>query len=439
MREVFGDSDVQKAINENFGSDVTKNLVERVVTIAQGGAKHEAIADIISRLSRYWIPAKIALNPSSYIKQGLGNLAYMNSMPAKEYIKYFSRANFSNPDYRAFAQMALNSDYLKNRMAGGLDKDLIYMMQNTRDNAQYSPLADSLISAATYGTKHADRWSALHGGFAVYQYNLEQARKSGLSKKDAEERARRAWMRATDETQQSGYLKDLNYYQQNQGAVRFLTAFLSNPIQVMNLELQTLNEIKYNPDNAEAKRKLAKQIIVNHLIVPTLMQFTSDMMRYGFDIPDWWSEEEFEDYFHAWLLGPFEGLFFLGKAIPQFMNTLEKLATGRRNKASGFGIDSVPLLNELARSGSSFRKDLRDEEFTAQDIADGLAFAGDIGMLYGATPAPGAAEAGALGTVANAIGAQWKRIIKAFNRWDEDEEKKTSTSRRGSYTSKRRK
>lgn len=435
MREVFGDTSVQDAINENFGKEVTKNLVERIVTIAQGGRENNGfLSSFFSHLNRYWVPAKIALNPSSFIKQRFATLSYMNFMPVDEYVKYMSRANMSNMDYKAFVQMALNSDYLKNRWAGGLDKDLIYMMQNTRDTAPYSPLAESLLSVATYMTKHSDRWSALHGGFAVYQYNLDQARKSGLSEKEAQERARRAWMRATDSSQQSGYLKDLNYYQQNQGLVRFYTAFLTSPIQVMNLQLQTLNDIKYNSDNAAAKKKLAKQIFVNHVVVMTLMQFTTDMVRAGLNPGDWWDDAEFEDYFTAWLFGPFEGLFFVGKEAKSAINLIADKIFGRKNKMAQ-QTSAVQLATETTQNFNRVWNDLKDEEITAKDIADGMSFAGDLGMLYGATPAPGAAAVGSTGAVVNAGGTLAKRILKAV---EDDEDGKKKTPKRRSGGGKRR-
>ena len=195
--------------------------------------------------------------------------------------------------------------HLKNRLAGGLDKDLQFLLNYTRDSHAYSPFTDALMQAGTWQTRWADKWSTLHGGFAAYQYALKQAKKSGMTETEAIGAARRAWMRWTDETQQSGYFKDQNYFQANQGAFRYLTAFMSNPIQVMNLQLQTMNEIRYGKNKKAAWGKLGRQILVNHLVVPTLMQFTVDMFRHGFDVPEWWDEAEIGDYLLAWGLGSF--------------------------------------------------------------------------------------------------------------------------------------
>ena len=439
LREVYGNKNIQEAIDANFGHDVTRNLVERIATIARGGNSGEHISKLLSGFYRYWIPAKIALNASSIIKQRLSEVAYMNNMPVKDFVKYRMRANFTNPEYRAFVEWALKTDYMKNRLAGGIDKDIIYMMQNTRDNAQYSPFADSLMSAATYLTKHADKMSALHGGFAIYQYTLDEARKSGLSEKDAQERASRMWMRSTDETQQSGYLKDQNYYQQNQGWVRYMTAFLSNPIQVMNLELRTMNELRYGKgDKSETTNKLARQILVNHLIVPTLMQFTTEMVRAGFSAPEWWDEAEFEDYLIAWLFGPFEGMFILGKAGIEALNVLGNELPGRKRWRGQQG-GAIRLIDDALEDAQRAMKDLKDGDITANDVMDGLSLAGDIGMLYGATPGPGAVESGSIGAFANASAKLGKRIVKILGFGDDDEKNPGKSTRRKNSASKRRK
>ena len=413
LKAVYGGTMVQKAIADNFGRAVVDNLVERVATIARGGGQFSGdyAARLFSKLYRYWVPAKIAINPSSVIKQMFGAAAYMNHVPVKDFVSYFARANFSNPDYRAFAAWAKNTDYMKNRLAGGLDKDLSYLLNYTRDSKAYSPMSDALLSVGTIGTKWADAWSAMHGGYAAYMYALDQARKSGSTEREAREAARRAWMRATDETQQSGYLKDQNFFQSNQGGFRYLTAFMTNPIQVMNLQLQTINEIRYGPDKKAAWRKLGRQILVNHFVVPTLMQFTTDMLRYGFNVSDWWDEAEFEDYLLAWVLGSFESAFLAGKLV----NNIGGYALDRifsRKQSFGDTVAAVPLAEDLKKDVGLLVKSLDDEkELTEKDLMDGVKALGDVGMALGLADR----RVGTFGTLLHALGAQGKRVIRWFD------------------------
>lgn len=415
LKAVYGGTMVQKAIADKFGKEVVNNLVDRVATIARGGGQFSGdyAARLMTKLYRYWIPAKIALNPSSFIKQIFGTVAYMNHVPVKEFVTYFAKANFSNPDYRAFVAWAKKTDYMKNRLAGGLDKDLSYLMNYTRDSKAYSPWSDALMNIGTWGTRWSDAWSTLHGGYAAYMYALDQARAAGYSESDAREAARRAWMRATDETQQSGYLKDQNYFQSNQGAFRYLTAFMTNPIQIMNLQLQTINEIRYGSDKKSAWKKLGRQILVNHLIVPTLMQFTTDMLRNGFNLADWWDELQFEDYLLAWMMGSFESMFLFGKLISNLGGyTLDRIF-GRK----AFFMDSIsamPLADDLQRDiGLFFKLAEGEKPLTEKELMDAIKAFGDIGMVGGIWDG----RLGTTGAILHAIGAQGKRIF----RWIDDD------------------
>lgn len=413
LKGVYGSATVQKAISDNFGRRVVNNLVERIDTIARGGGSvgQDYASKLMLPLYRYWVPSKIALNISSIIKQMFGSAAYMNKIPVTDFVRNMALANMANPEFRAFVKWARNTDYMKNRMAGGLDKDLIYLLNYTRDSKAYSPWSDALMGAATYPTRWADAWSSLHGGFAVYKYNLEQNRKSGMNDPEAREAARRAWMRATDETQQSGYLKDQNFFQSNQGTYRYLTAFLTNPIQVMNLQLQTINEVRYGHNKKAAAKKLGKQILVNHLIIPTLMQFTNDIIRAGFNVSDFADEVEFEDYLLAWLLGQFESVFLFGKLINGLGDYALDKALGRRAWLTST-ISAIPLADDLSRDISAVSRMLdSDEELTEKDLMDGIKAVGDVGMLLGMADG----RAGTVGAVLHAVGTQGKRLMKIIN------------------------
>lgn len=413
LREVYGNSGVQNAINDNFGKNVAQALQDQIATLARGGqaiTSYKKLNEFFSKMYRAFIPAKLFSNVSSLTKQVLGVFAYANNMPLIPFVKGLSTANCLNPKFREWFKWAKETDYFKNRMGGALDKDLLYLLNNTLDAKQYSPILDTMLSAAIWQTK-GDAWSTLHGGFAIYEYTRQQAKKRGLTDAEAHEVARREWMRSTDETQQSGYLKDLNYYQQNQGLIRYLTVFRSNPIQLLNLEMRTLRELRYGKDKAAAGKKLARQIFVNHLILPTMMLFVTDMMRKGLDVFD---ETEMEDYFTAWIFGPFEsGTTWLQLAYSSANVLLDRAIRNRPTPQAA--AEALPMLKETYQDANGTFK-LFEDEVTDEEIMDGLKFAGDVGMLIGTGYEP----AGSIGAVVNALATQGKRFIRLFK----DEEKK---------------
>lgn len=415
LKAVYGNSKIRQAITNQYGSNVYNNLMERVSVIINGGGSSEYAVKILQQAFKYWIPAKIALNAGSMLKQVAGTVAYANNMPLGDFVKYLTSANFSNPQYKAFYEWAMRSDYMKNRQAGGMDKDFMYIANMAKDSREYSPWADALLRWGTWGTRKADQISTLTGGFAIYQSTYDKAVASGMDKTEALKAARKAWMRSTDETQQSGFLKDQNYFQSNQGAFRYLTAFMSNPIQIMNLEWQTINDIRSG--NKDAWTKLRRQILVNHLIVPTMMLFINDLLRRGLD-PDDWEDFEIEDYFAAWIAGPWEGAFFLGKIGMNSANYLMDTAIGRKFKFNTNTISAVPLFDEALADTQFLLRISEKDNWKATDYMRMVKALGSVSMFAGG---PWSQIAGGAGAVLNAVGTQGRRIF----RWFENPEKKS--------------
>ena len=415
LNAVYGSMRVKNAITNHFGRGVEENIRERIAVLAQGGdpSGNGYVSRLFGKMFRNWVPAKIAINQSSIIKQILGTVSYMNHVPVMEFVKYSAKANFSNPEFREFVRWAKNTDYMKNRLAGGLDRDLSYLLNYTRDSRAYSPLAEGLIDLGTWGTRWSDAWSTLHGGYAVYMYALEQARQDGKTEAEAREAARRAWMRATDETQQSGYLKDQNYFQANQGGYRYLTAFMSNPIQTMNLQIQTMYELRYGKDKKAALQKLGRQILINHLLVPSLMIATTDLIRNGFDFGDWWDELEWEDYLIGWMLGSFESLFLLGKIFGNVGNYALDRLIGRKRPFYQ-SIVAFPMVEDISRDIGFLSKLIdSDKPVTEKEVFSAIRALGDFLMTGGI--ADRFAPVGPVGALLHAIGSQGKRISGWFD------------------------
>ena len=407
LRSVFGSSKVQKTLRTHYGEKFRQQLVKSIDALANGGGDRALATQFLSNLYRYWVPAKIAVNSASVAKQMAGVISYMNDVPPSQFFKYFfgSSKRF-NAEFAEWVEWAKGTDYVKNRMAGGLDKDLIYLMNYTRDSKSYNPISDAMIEYGTLPTRLADLWATLHGGYAVFKYHYDQALKRGTDERSAWNYAALRWQRATDETQQSGYQKDLNEYQRNAGAYRYLTTFLTNPIQVMNLELQTLNQLRFGADKGEARSKLARQVLVNHIMLPTLMVGITEFFRHGTE----WDEYEWEDFFASWLLGPFEGAFIIGKVLAGALNLGADIAVGRSARPRAL-FQALPVIDEAMLSAYSLYRTLAKEKpFEADDYLKMLKNIGDIGVLGGTAAAP----VGAAGTIISAFTREIRRFRRLF-------------------------
>lgn len=409
VKAVFGNVKIRLGIQNQFGSNVYSNLMERLTVIAAGAGDGGSgfAASMMRNAFKYWVPAKIAFNVGSMLKQLAGAAAYANDVPLKEFAKYTSQAVIGSEKYRNFLKFALNSDYIKNRMGGGMDKDFIYINQLSRDVKDYSLWADTMLRAGTWGTRQMDKLAALKAGYAVYQYNYDKAIASGMSATDAERAARHAWMRSTDETQQSGFLKDQNFFQSNQGALRIFTTFMSNPIQIMNREWQTINAIRRGDE--KAKKLLARQIFVNHFLVPSMMLFVNDMLKRGFD-PDNWEDFEWEDYFFAWIAGPWESFYLWGKLGMMAANMVGDAALDRKFKFQYNSISALPIVDE-AMSDLQFLMELgKKDNWQPADYLRIIKAAGSAGMVAG----PWVSVLGGIGALLNALGSQGSRFAKWF-------------------------
>lgn len=409
-RGILNDKRVRQAVSATYGSEVYNQIIDRVKVLANAGRDSGQAVELMGRLFRYWVPSKIALNFSSVLKQFAGSAAYMNEIPVKDFLANFAETFTGSAEFRKFVDYAMKSDYFKDRIQGGFSRDIMYLMKSNRSGKIADVYGNALIDKGTYLTRWSDSVSALRGGYAVFKYHYGNLISRGMEPGAAWELAAQKWRRATDETQQSGYLKDQNRFQSDAGAWRYLTSFLSNPIQIMNLELMTIDDIRFGTGRrkAEAWKKLPRQLFVNHVVLPTLMTLITQLFRNGFD----YDEYEWQDYATASLLGPFEGAFIAGKVLQSVADTIGGRILGSpsgpwQSVAEAFPMfdESITGLERLLKLASDDQPD-GDEYYRAvQGLADILAAAGTV------FPLPYAGAGGAMGS---AFLRELKRLRRLF-------------------------
>lgn len=408
MRSVYSNRDVQEAIDNRLGRNVKTKLFEGINALAQNGVPGgDAGVKAINKLIRLWVPSNIAINPGSWIKQMLGAIAYSNNMPLTEWAKYSSRAAFWNADFREFAELAGNSDYMKNRMHGSLNKELQFMLSRSRSAEHYNPLLDSMMEYATWGTRATDYWASIHGGYAIYAYNRDKALAEGRSTAEAAAIGLRQWQRATDQTQQSAYIKDQNSYQLNQGLYRFLTVYQSNPMQILGLQLDNLNRLRYG-DKKAARKELAKMIFINHLVIPPLMLAVNEILRNGFDFEEW----DWEDFFIAAAFGNLSSAFLWGQFLFNASNAAaDKLLHRPMWRTSNYS--ALPMLDDATNSLTQLIGLVDKDEITEKEILGSMQSIGNLMMTT--APFPGAAGAiSKAGAIMKFTTTQAKRIYNLF-------------------------
>ena len=402
-RAVYNDRDVRERITAEYGRDVFEQLIDRFDVLAKGGRKLTDAAHVLNSLYKVWVPAMIAVNASSATKQIAGVINYMNDIPAGAFFRGFADANTSSELFRRFIADNQVQEYIANRMEGGFDRDLSFLLNSTRNIENYNPLASAIIEYGTMPTRLADKWCTVRGGFAVFQYHYNEVLKRTGNEREAWDTAVRMWRRSTDETQQSGSLKDQNVYQSMGGLMRYLTVFMSAPIQMMNREFMAVNRMLAGTGErrAEARRELARVVLINHIVCPFLMEALTQFFRAGFD----WDEYEFGSFLTGFLLGPFEGFVVFGKLIRALGDRL----TGSGGWQQSF--QALPMVDSVIQSVSTLMKIAEFDEFDSDDWVRQIKAAADLTMTAGSL-VPGGGLAAAVGGAVSSTVRELRRILR---------------------------
>lgn len=408
---IFGNANVQKAIRNRFGEHAARNVMKLLGNIANNGAIGDDISKFISVFYRSYVPAKIAFNPSSLAKQVLGAASYALDVPMKDMAVAMADVASWSPEYRHFRKLARNSDYYKARTQQGANPEL--QIINGDQAFRHGAIMQGVTSAASFLTVQSDANAALTVGYASFKYARDNAIKQGLDAKAADAAALMAWQRATDETQQSGYLKDANQYMAARGLSRAFTMFMSNAIQTMQVEKRAYRAWRNAQGDAKAGAlaKLIRVAAVNHIIIPGLMFAVSKAFRDGWDDWDW---RDTVDLGSAMLLGSFEGVYVAGRLI---QGMITALMTGDAERSP----EAIPAMGDLYNAARTYYrtggKIIEGEELTAKDFLDFVQGTGTILEPLGITWQP----LGDAGMVLDAIGTQGKRMNKLL---ENDERKK---------------
>lgn len=402
-RAVYNDRDVRERIIAEYGRDVFEQLIDRINMLARGGRQTPDGVQIMTRLYKVWVPAQIAINDASVAKQIAGVVNYMNDIPAGAFFRGFADANIKSELFRRFIADSKVQEYLANRMEGGFDRDLSYLLNSNRNIENYNPLASAIIEYGTMPTRLADKWCTVRGGFAVFQYHYNEVLKRTGNEREAWDTAVRMWRRSTDETQQSGSLKDQNLYQSMGGWVRYLTVFMSAPIQMMNREFIAVNRMLAGTGErrAEARRDLARVVLINHLVCPFLMEALTQFFRAGFE----WDEYEFGSFLTGFLLGPAEGFLFFGK--------LARALGDRLTRSGGWQqtYQAVPMLDSAINAVDRLMKIADFEDFDSDDWMKTIKAAGDLTMAAGSMHPAGGLVAAVGGAVSSTV-RELRRIFR---------------------------
>jgi len=344
LHQVFGDSDVNIAIQRNWG-DVMNNTIRNMVDdfITGHNQREELGYKLVDKVYQNFVVSKLGNKLNMIPKQTSSLFGYAAVMPADQWAVGF--ADFVSDPMKAIKILS-EIDYMKIR---GSDQDYNTMRQYA-DNYQ-TVFKSGWVRAGEKSmlpVKLGDRFAIYAGGWAVYKYNIDVLGKT-------HEEAVRAFVETTELTQQSSMQDKLSRLQASSNPfVRTITMFTSSPIGYLRAEMRAVRRAV----RGEIPIKTAaKQVAIYHFVLPALFQFIADGFSY---------DEESQK--RAALLGPANVVPIVGGIVYRAV----AFTQGEHYKSKGFSIfDSIEAISmEVAHL-------IMNEEIDMVEVASA------IGDLFG--------------------------------------------------------
>lgn len=452
IKNVLMRPDVKDAIRTRYGAEFLADFTKKLAAVDGGGIVSETNG-ILSRIVSPFVLNALGFNMSSFMKQMLSGVGYLNwgNVSTGGFMRALGSVASMAPEYREFLKEATASDYYQNRIKSGGHAAARFVSGDAKTAIMAHGIADTLSKASMKPIQWGDTASALGpGGFAVYQDTRlrvldeciqqeldaarEEARREGrtISRSEeldarirGEEAAKREaliqWQMATDQTQQSSYTKDKSLGIQSTVG-RLYGLFMQNPMQILDLYALNIR----SDWKAGRKGKIARNLIVNHLILPTLMLAVSDFFRYGFD-PEKWEDAQLSKYLAGWLYGPFAGAMIVGDVLVGTFSSAIALAIGEKGSLARNGTFVQNTYDKLERIWKTLTG---DASFTDKATAAGevLSTGMSVVPLFTANPVVTSAAdtLQKLLAVGSSASRQTNRLLKVTGIKDDEKEKQKS-------------
>jgi hypothetical protein len=331
LKEIVEDRKVKSLINNKFGRGVYDKLRNEINELALS-AQSAYINDIdgfVGKLLSNWVKAKIALNPSIYLKQLTSVNAYMSQIPAKEWHKHFFDGLTSPKKTMQF--MMDNAEFLKARYNRGFDEAIEVAMNEAKKMSGKRQRFDEFMTSLVRG---GDIQAIVYGGYPVVKYHMSQ----GKSLQEAIE----IFEKITIRTQQSGVSSALTGFQKSLPTARFFTAFKNTPFQYTRAMVDS--SIQYG--NGEiSTAQFAKTMAIFGAILPSQFAFAGFTIASLRALPAVIRGEEEIEFMQLWLDTMQQILLAPFNAFPVLIDLLN-YGYRKVTKQRAYKIFRTPLLDE---------------------------------------------------------------------------------------------
>jgi len=215
MKRLFTDRKVKHAMKKKYGDDVYNTLMAQIenISLNKQTERIDAISSMFQRAINNWVTAKIALNPSTYVRQLMSVGNYAENMNAAKWTVGFFKG-MQHPK-KTFDFMWKNAPFLEARFNKGYSEALKEAIEGAERMSVNKRVWTKFLTALV---RSGDVTAIIYGGYPLIQSELAK----GKSMQEAVD----IFEDATLESQQSGLSSSISQFQNSRNPfTRLFLAF----------------------------------------------------------------------------------------------------------------------------------------------------------------------------------------------------------------------
>jgi len=351
LRRLFTSRQIKHSIKNRFGDDVYKVLLNQIDNISLNAQvkKIDAVSEWFKVAINNWVSAKIAFNPSTFIRQLMSVGNYMENINSVDWVRDFHKGVLSPK--KTFDFMWKNAPFLEARFNRGYSeavKDAIEGAQKlNRKWGNWTTFLTSLV-------RSGDITAIIYGGYPLVQ--------SELAKGKTLKQAMEIFEKATLKAQQSGLSSSLSQFQNSRNPfARLFLAFKNTANQYFRKMVDA--SISYSNQDIPLSQ-YSKTMFIYAVIQPilyVLAGFLTKQIFKGFRDIEEEAENLIKEIFSQFVIHPIN-------AIP-ILDDIALYAMRRATGQKAWRVMNMPFLDDLSEGIQKLNK----EEITAEDYLIAIA------------------------------------------------------------------
>lgn len=376
LREILAHHDTQAAVRKNCQPGTIEKINEQVVDSLMGiDSGSDPITNVIN-VGRSWLARfYLAYNLKSPMSQLASIPVWANVIGFRNTMKYML-----DVDHDAMREL-YESDGYKARYIAGWSEETMNILRHP-PKSKIGKGINKFYDVGMIPLQKFDEIASMRIGQGLYRSLKAAFLDKGMSEEQAKQKASTIVWSYVEQTQQSGRAEFMNRWQRRKPALAGLVfQFMTSPLLQLNYELQAIREVSRGTPGAKAR--LARALVINHVIVPGLMHLINS--AYGWmlgDPPD--NDDEglpnwAKDLIVEMIMGQSAPLFLLysigedlfGKLVgskPRYQSTGSLPIEGITKVYS----DGFRLAIDTAKYGTQHLDAFDFEEVTGEDMLEDL-------------------------------------------------------------------